>query len=182
MSVEIVIVNNLDEIDFDALFEGSYPQIDDSFAWPGLTTLEEKKLYYRSQLESAIAGTWVLTNPNERLFMFKGIYNGVVMEFVAGYVEQDNETLRVHWCLTRPNDNGSKNEIYIEPTRRVRTAFYNSNGLYYYKTPTIKYSMFYRWVMYRHNSGMDSEYIVEQYPTFPGISSLEDYITFKLKA
>jgi len=42
MSAEIVIVNNLDEIDFDALFEGSYPQIDESFIWPGLTTYEEK--------------------------------------------------------------------------------------------------------------------------------------------
>lgn len=182
MSIEILIVNSLDEIDFDTLFHGSYPQIDDSFIWPGLTTLEEKKLYYRGQLESAIAGTWPLTNQNERLFMFKGIYNGVLMEFVAGYVEEDNETLRVHWCLTQPDDSGSKNEIYIKPTRQARTAFYNSNGIYYYKTPTFKDSMFYRWVKYRHNSGMDSEYIVEQYPSFPEIPGLEKYITFKLKA
>lgn len=180
MSVEILVVNSLDEIDFDALFDGSYPQIDDSFIWPDLTTLEEKKQYYRNQLESAINGTWPLTNKSERLFMFKGIYNGVVMEFVAGYIEEDNETFRGHWCLTQSDDSGSKNKIHIAPAQQARTAFYHSNGIYYYKTPTFKNSMFYRWIKYRNNSGA-IEVIAEE-PTFSEISGLEKYITFKLKA
>lgn len=112
--------------------------------------------------------------------MYKGIYNGIVMEFVAGYVEEDNETFRVHWYLTHPDDNNSKNEIHIESTQQVRTTFYNNNGILYYKTPTIKDSLFYRWTKYRGNSGALD--ILDEYITYPNIPGLENLVTFRIRA
>jgi hypothetical protein len=181
--IEFTEITSLDQIDYDKMFDGSYPSIEYNFFQKHKEdmTYEQKKNYYRGQLEDAINGTSpLIKSPNETFFMFKADYDNITMEFVAGYIEADNETFRVHWLLTQPDLNQSKNAIYSSAAKEKRTQFYNERNILYYKAPTIRDSEFYRWMKYRNNSGAVE--ILEEYPTFSDASELSDFVTLKMRA
>ena len=125
------ITSFADFTEFDTVFAAAESRLDLNFfsEVPDITTTEQKKEYYSNQIESAFAGTWPLQNTGETPFFYKGIYDGVTMEFCGGFIEADGITFRGHWYLTAPDSNGSRNVIHTTDTATSRRAFYTTHGL-----------------------------------------------------
>ena len=144
-----------DFTEFDNIFEAAESRLDLNFfsQVPYLMTLDEKKQYYRAQIQSAFDGTWPLQNVGETPFFYKGVYDGIVMEFAGGYIETDGITFRGHWYLTAPDVNGSRNAIHTADTAAARKSFYNDHGLSRYKILTYHGSSMYQWIKLRIADG-----------------------------
>ena len=155
MAITFEQVSSWADIDFDELFEASVSNVDNDFfsQAAGIITIPDKKEYYRSQIQSAFDGTWEITKPGETLMFFKGVYDGITMEFWGGYLEDDGVTLRAHWYLTRPDAQGSRNSIHTAETAALRRSFYLTHGITKYKVMTYVGSVLYRWLKTRINSG-----------------------------
>jgi hypothetical protein len=148
-------VKSWDDFDFDTIFDQSASRLDANFfsIAKNVVTYEEKKQYYKAQIQSAFDGVWPLKEENETLFLYKGIYDDVVMEFCGGYIESDGITFRGHWYLTSPDALGSRNVIHTEEATVSRRAFYQQYGLSQYKVLTYVGSSMYQWMNMRINSG-----------------------------
>tara|TARA_R110000822_G_scaffold5031_5_gene21783 strand:+ start:5239 stop:5781 length:543 start_codon:yes stop_codon:yes gene_type:complete len=141
--------------EFDDVFDASESRLDLNFfsIIPGIITSEDKKNYYRLQIESAIAGTWPMMNEGETLFLYKGVVDGVVVEFAGGFIETDGVTFRGHWYMTSPDSTGSRNPIYTAEAAESRRSLYTEHGLTGYKVLTYVGSSLYQWFKIRINGG-----------------------------
>ena len=107
-------VKQFSDFDFDNLFLESIIGINRNLFNPTLTTFEERKAFFRFQLDRAIDGTCPLQNPGETLFMYKISKDGKDIFFKAGYIEVDGITHRGHWFLTARDLENNKNWLYTE--------------------------------------------------------------------
>ena len=148
-----------DFTEFDTMFAAAESRLDLNFfsQVPNELSFDEKKAYYRSQIESAFAGTWQLQNAGETPFFYKGVYDGVTMEFCGGFIEADGITFRGHWYLTAPDGNGSRNVIHTADTATSRRAFYTTHGLSRYKVLTYVGSSMDQWMKLRISDGSITE-------------------------
>lgn len=155
----IVVHEQITSIDafteFDDIFEASESRLDINFfsQVPLVNTFEEKKQYYLSQIDSAFNGTWPMQGEGETPFFYKGVYDGITMEFCGGFIEQDGVTFRGHWYLTAPDINGSRNAIHTITAAGARKVFYEEHGLTGYKTLTYAGSSLYQWLNLRIADG-----------------------------
>jgi hypothetical protein len=153
------ITSFADFTEFDTMFAAAESRLDLNFfsQVPNELSFDEKKAYYRSQIESVFAGTWQLQNAGETPFFYKGVYDGVTMEFSGGFIEADGITFRGHWYLTAPDGNGSRNAIHTADTATSRRAFYTTHGLTRYKVPTYVGSSLDQWMKLRISDGSITE-------------------------
>ena len=149
------ITSFADFTEFDTVFAAAESRLDLNFfsQVPNELSFDEKKAYYRSQIDSAFDGSWPLKEPNEEVFLYKGIYDGIIMEFCGGFIEEDGITFRGHWYLSAPDGNGSRNAIHTAEAAVSRRAFYQAHGLSRYKVLTFKNSSMYQWMKIRINDG-----------------------------
>ena len=156
MAVVFERINSFEDfIEFDQIIAAAESRLDLNFfsQVPMPFTYEDKKEYYKSQILSAFAGTWPLMEEGEEVFFYKGVYDGVLMEFAGGFIENDGITMRGHWYLTAPDANGSRNAIHTSDTAAQRSAFYREHGLTRYKVLTYVGSSLYQWIKIRINGG-----------------------------
>lgn len=155
MDIIFTQINGWDDFDYDALFAASEASLETNYfaKVPLPLTYEEKKQYYREQMQLAFDGDYYLQKDKEKLFFFKGTFDGILMEFGGGYIEDDNETLRFHWYLTAPDASGSRNVLHLDTTAAIRKVFYNQHGITKYRVETYKGSPFQSWMRMRANSG-----------------------------
>jgi hypothetical protein len=156
MAVVFERINSLEDfVEFDDMFAAAESRLDLNFfsQVPLPLSYDEKKAHYRSQIESAYDGSWPLMEPGEEAFFYKGVYDGIPMEFVGGFVEGDGITVRAHWYLTAPDANDSRNSIHTAETAAVRRAFYATHGLSLYKVPTYVGSSLDQWLKLRIGDG-----------------------------
>lgn len=147
-------IKSWDDLDFDSIFDQSTSRLDlNFFSVANQVSDDAKKQYYKDQIQSAFDGTWPLKQEGETLFFYKGIYDGVVMEFCGGYIENDGITFRGHWYLTAPDNTGSRNRIHTDEAAVSRKNFYQQHGLTQYKVLTYAGSSFHQWMNIRINSG-----------------------------
>ena len=154
MSIVFEQINGWDDFDFDDFFDQSSSRLDlNFFSVANQVSDDDKKQYYKDQIQSAFDGTWPLKQEGETLFLYKGTYDGVVMEFCGGYIENDGITFRGHWYLTAPDDTGSRNRIHTDEAAVSRKNFYEQHGMTQYKVTTYVGSSFHQWMNIRINGG-----------------------------
>lgn len=155
MSIVFERIHSIEDFDYDAMFQASEIHLDENFfaKVPYPLTYEEKKQYYKDQLQSAFDGKSYLQRENEQLFLFLGVFDGIPMEFGGGYIENDGETLRFHWYLTAPDTNGSRNILHLDSTADIRKVFYNAHGITKYRVETYVDSPLHKWMKLRAASG-----------------------------
>lgn len=159
-------IKSWDDLDFDSIFDQSITRLDLNFfrIAKHVETYEDKKQFYKDQIQSAFDGTWSVKQEGETLFFYKGIYDGVVMEFCGGYIENDGITFRGHWYLTSPDNIGSRNLIHTSEAAEARRTFYQQHGLSQYKIPTYVGSSLHQWMNMRINSGAITLISQSEYP------------------
>lgn len=163
-------VTNLNNIDYDRLFQSSYPLIDNNFVWPiFVSTFEQKKQYYYEQLVQAVDGSWAIKSSEDRLLMYVVELDGIQVEFSCGFIEQDR-CFRPHWFLTAPDNNGSRNWLYTADNRNAKSAFYQSLNITSYKVSTYIGSDLYKLFKMREATG--NFQIISEQPTVPGSNPL----------
>lgn len=181
MAVVFERINSLEDfVEFDDMFAAAGSRLDLNFfsQVPAELTFDEKKSYYRSQIESAYDGSWLLKEPDEQVFFYKGVYDGTLMEFAGGFVEADGITMRGHWYLTAPDETDSRNPIHTAETAAIRRAFYAQYGITRYKVLTFKNSSMYQWMKIRIGDGS----IVQVSETeSPGPDEDTTFVTFHLE-
>lgn len=129
-------INSLNEIDYDYLFSESFSRIEMDYLWPpNLTTYEQKRDFYRSQIEAAINGTHTLQKEDNTFVMIATTVDGNTTEFSAGYLEADG-SLSLTWNLTAPVPGGNRNWRYSPEAQRARKDFIRSLGV----TAIIEYT------------------------------------------
>lgn len=154
MSIVFEQINGWDDFDFDDIFDKSSSRLDlNFFSVANQVSDADKKQYYKDQIQSAFDGTWPVKQEGETLLLYKGTYDGVVMEFCGGYIENDGITFRGHWYLTAPDDAGSRNSIHTEEAAISRKNLYQQYGVTQYKVLTYAGSSFHQWMNIRINSG-----------------------------
>ncbi len=161
MAVTFDKINTLSDVDFESLYDASFPDININFfnKVPKEMTEEQKKQYYFNQCNSAVNGLSPLQKEGESFFGFKIVVDGVDRVLNAGFLEVDGTTYRGHWYLTSPI-NGSRSFIYSAETAAVRQAFFESEGITHYKAPTFAGSLMYRALQRNNTSNVIS--IVDQ--------------------
>lgn len=161
MTVTFEKINTLSDVDFNALCDASFPDIDINFfnKVPKEMSDEEKKQYYFDQCDFAANGLSPLQKEGESFFGFKIVVDGVDRVLNAGFLEADGTTYRGHWYLTSPID-GSRSFIYSAETAAVRQAFFQSEGITHYKAPTFTGSLMYQALQRNNTSNVIS--IVDQ--------------------
>lgn len=170
MSIVFERIYSWNDFDFDALFEASKEHLQANFFSniPFAMSDEQKKEYYKQQLQTGFNGTDIyLKKENEEFFCFKGTVDGIVMEFGAGYIEEDTCTLRFHWYLTAPDINGSRNILHVNSTADIRKPFYAQHGITRYRLLSSKDSDLHKWFRSRVNSGKQklvSEGVINEIP------------------
>lgn len=161
MNIELQLIESLDEIDFDYLFSESFSRIELNFIWtPGVNTYEQKRDYYRRQIESAITGDWPIRNADDTFLMIATKVDGVVVEFAAGHLEIDG-SLSLQWNLTAPVPDGNRNWRYSPEAQQARKDFATSIGATAFKEYTWVGSLLYKMLKSRTSAG---GYTIEEYP------------------
>lgn len=130
MQVNFVRVYGLNDFDFDALYDGSEPDIYLNHTWSHEPLGRSKKEVFRYTIEQAF--NLGVSADNEPLFGFKLTIDGVDHLVNIGYIESDGETYRANWFLTKPY-NGSRSFIFDSNTSVVRAQFYSNNNITHYK-------------------------------------------------
>ena len=165
MSIVFEQVNGWDDFDFDDIFDKSSSRLDlNFFSVANQVSDVDKKQFYKDQIQSAFDGTWSVKQEGETLLFYKGTYDGVVMEFCGGYIENDGITFRGHWYLTAPDGAGSRNPIHTEEAAEARRTFYQQHGVTQYKIPTYVGSSLHQWMNMRINSGAITLISQSEYP------------------
>jgi hypothetical protein len=181
MSVVFERINSIEDfVEFDDMFAAAESRLDLNFfsQIPIPLTFEDKKEYYRNQVQTAFDRTWPLMTEDETVFFYKGIYDGTLMEFAGGFVEADGITLRGHWYLTAPNENESRNPIHTVETATVRKEFYANYGITRYKVLTFVGSSMYQWMKLRIRDG---SIILVSETESPGPTADTKFVTFHLE-
>lgn len=153
------ITSFADFTEFDTMFAAAESRLNLNFFSEvhHITNFNDKKQYYRNQIEPAFAGTSPLQNAGETPFFYKGVYDGTTMEFCGGFIETDGITFRGHWYLTAPDSGGSRNVIHTADTATSRRAFYTTHGLSRYKVLTYVGSSMDQWMKLRISDGSITE-------------------------
>ena len=67
MTIQYTEITSLNEIDFDRVFEGSIDEIDRLRILPAYFNLEDKKNFYKAEIEKAISGEHSLQKDGEKI-------------------------------------------------------------------------------------------------------------------
>lgn len=153
MIVQTQLIDSIDDIDFDALFAASYSRIEMNFIWhPAVNTFEQRKEFYRRQLQMAIDGNWALKNETDTFIMFTTTVDGQLVDFSAGYLEADG-IVSLRWNLASDGINGNHNWRFSLEARDERKRFTAEIGATGYRHYTWTGSLIYRMLKLREQAG-----------------------------
>lgn len=153
MIVEYEQINSISAFDFDGMFLESYSRMENTFLWgPQLTTYEQRKNYYLSQLISAINGTWPLKNDTDTFIMLITKVDDVPAEFSAGFLDADGY-LHLRWHLTVPGPTGNRNWRYGPEAHEARKRLVTAINAVGFKEFTWVGSLHYRTLKMRAQTG-----------------------------
>jgi hypothetical protein len=141
MQVNVVRVYNYTDFDFDALYDGSEPDIHKNYFWQGEPGGRSKKEMLSSFIESDFS--LGVSKDNEPLFAFKITIDGIDHLVNIGYIEADGVTYRSRWLLAKAY-NGSKSFIFDTNTTAIRAQFFQDNNLTGYKMETRTNTIMYQ--------------------------------------
>lgn len=165
MIVETYLIDSLNDVDLDALFTASFTRMEKNFIWPPGLTYDQKKATYLYQLDSAVNGTWALKNDTDTFLMFVTKVDGVLVDFSAGYLEQDG-IVSLRWNLASEGFEGSHNWRFTPEARDERKRFTTEIGATGYRHYTWVGSLIYRMLKLREQTG---HVTLEEEPfTLPG--------------
>lgn len=145
------VIDNLDEIDLDSLFDSSLVHLNKNTTWPANVPDEIKKNMYLSELRKAVAGESQYKTENDTFFMYVILVDDVIAEFAAGYL-QKNKSFRIHWLLTKPVE-GSRHWRYTTESREAHKVFLNQNGILTYRVATFIGAAIYDFMKTRAKAG-----------------------------
>lgn len=133
MNLSYTIITDISQVDFDDLYERSKDAIDAS--WPESSTMtdEEKKNGYILCITSGLNNEWPGLNvhgPNDVYVAMKitDLDTGKDLSCTAGFVLEGGIFDGRH-SLTAPSENGSRNWLYSEQFRQVRSEFHAEIGV-----------------------------------------------------
>jgi hypothetical protein len=139
MNIAYIQIHDLSEIDLDDLYERCRDAIDSN--WPESSTLtpEERKANMFALIESGINNEWPGLNvhaPGDTYIMLKivDLDTETTMGFVSGYLIAGNgfnvegKIIDGRHSFIAPDENGSRNYLYTEPSRIARQGFHDAIG------------------------------------------------------
>ena len=158
MSITYSIINSLDEIDFDDLYERSRDAIESN--WPADSPIQgdDIKTHILNMIQSGINNEWPGLNPHsptDRYVVFDNVESstGKLVGLVCAYITEDG-TLDGRHCFSTPDSSGSRNYIYTGENIEVRNDFYRELGgtkIKYNNIPVD--SVLYKLLRLRSNAG-----------------------------
>jgi len=163
MNIQIQQIFTLDDVDFDTLFDSSFPDMDMNYfllaSDQGPT--ESKKEMYRARLSDALTDISPLQTENTYVFGFKVMLDGVDHLMNAGFVDYNTGIFASHWFLTKPYNN-SRNFIHSADYRTQRSQFFRDNEIYGYQVTTPINSLLYKSI--KSSSNIDHLELIEEVP------------------
>jgi hypothetical protein len=164
MNISHVIINSLDEVDFDGIYDGSLDSVEKN--WPSDSPLqgEQIKTHIRNMIQSALDNEWPGLNVHSQSdthILFKHITADGVLEGRHSF--------------SRAESNGSRNYLYLPATVESRNQFYRDIGITKIKYNNLpEASHLYKFLKYKAGSGNYD--IVEDFET-PGMPGFRTVIT-----
>lgn len=158
MNVVFTVINSLDEIDFDDVYERSKDVLE--LNWPKTSPIQGNDIKTRivEMINSGVNNDWPglnLHRPSDRYFMFKTVDTdtGLLLGVTCGYITEDG-TFDGRHSFSTPDSTGSRNFLYTAATQVTRNQFYRDNGISKIKYNNIPSdSSLYRLIKFRENAG-----------------------------
>jgi hypothetical protein len=152
MSITITEVRSVQEVSFQSLFEGSFPDIDINYfvknEEKGYT--EGKRDLYLRNLQGTLEGQKI--PGNQRVLAFKASIDGVDHLLNVGFVDPETMTFKSVWLLSKPHE-GSRGFIHTPEYISLRKAFLEENGVKNYSLRALKDSVLYNSLKRSDSSG-----------------------------
>ena len=159
MNIVHSLINGLDEIDYDDLWERSKDTI--ALNWPetsGFADMDAVKDNFRTIIESGLNNEWPGKHPHspeDRFVLIRVRDTDAELDvgLCAGFITSNN-TLESICTFSSPDSTGSRNYLYSQHGIESRNAIYRELGITYLKYVTIlKNSNYHRWLKLRANAG-----------------------------
>jgi hypothetical protein len=139
MNIAYIQIHDLSEIDLDDLYERCRDAIDSNWPKISILTPEERKANMLAAIQSGIDNEWPGLNPhspNDTYIMLKivDLDSGITMGFVSGYLIEgssfnvEGKIIDGRHSFIAPDENGSRNYLYTEPSQIARKDFHNAIG------------------------------------------------------
>lgn len=176
MSITHSIINSLDEIDFDDLYERSRDVVE--LNWPADSPIQgdDIKTHMINMIQSGINNEWPGLNPHsptDRYIMFNSVESatGLLVGLVCAYITEDG-TLDGRHSFSTPDSSGSRNYIYTLENVQVRNEFYRDIGVTKVKYNNIPAnSNLYKLLRLRSNAGYFT-ILSDEETTMPGFRTV----------
>jgi hypothetical protein len=148
-------VTALDQVNFNALFEGSFPDLDENLfiLAPTKGITEVKRLDIFTRLNIFFAGESQALKPNEEPFAYNVSIDGEDHFLRTGFLNRDERTWRQFWGFTRPL-NGSLSFMYSPEYIQGRTQIFQENQIDWIITETSLTTMVYKRLKRNHDNGL----------------------------
>lgn len=157
MNVVTSLINSLEEIDYEDLWERSKDAVQAN--WPtDAGSFENAKEFLRDMILSALNNDWPGKHPhspNDTYIMFKteDADTGLLLGLSCGFLSPDG-TLNGSQAFSTPDTTGSRNYIYAPETIENRNAFYREVGINKIQyTMIVKNSSYHRLLKLRQSTG-----------------------------
>lgn len=175
MTITYSLINSLDDIDYDDLYERSKDVVE--LNWPADSPLQgnDIKNHIANMINSGLANEWPGLNPHsphDRFVLFKSeeAETGLVVGLIAAYITPEG-ILDGRHSFSTPDSTGSRNFLYTAETVQNRDQFYRDLGVTQIKYNNIPAdSSLYRLLKLRANAGYFT--IVSDEEAMPGFRTL----------
>jgi hypothetical protein len=130
MILTISEIKSIEEVDFDSLFEASFPDLDKNY-FIGETVAgptENKKNQYKSGASDALSGNSAYKKENQEAFGFKLTIDGVDHLMNVGFLDRNTGVFETNWFLSKPYQN-SRNFLYTQEYAMIRSSFFIENNI-----------------------------------------------------
>jgi hypothetical protein len=172
MNIQIQQLFSLEDIDFDGLFDSSFPDMDTNYYLLADNTgpTETKRQTYYKTLSDAMAGTSPLQKENTYVFGFKVVIDGADHLMNVGFVDHVSGVFTTHWFLTKPYNN-TRSFIHSVEYKQLRSQFFLDNEIQYYQITTPYNSLLYKSIK-QSNANSAVELVDEQPFDHPGVTNI----------
>lgn len=133
MSITYTLINSLDDIDYDDLYERSKDVVE--LNWPAASPIQgnDIKVHIGNMITSGMNNEWPGLNlhvPTDTPVLFKSEESdtGLLVGLVFGYITEDG-TLDGRHSFSTHDSSGSRSFIYAAETIQNREQFYRDIGI-----------------------------------------------------
>lgn len=142
MNIIISEIKSIQDVDFQSLFEGSFPDIDINYYIKDIEKgySDIKRDTYLNNLIATLSGE--RTPINHSVLGFKATIDGTDHLLNIGFIDNTG-TYKSIWMLSKPYQT-NRAFIYSEEYISLRNNFLKSKGVVYYCVKTVKDSLLYK--------------------------------------